>query len=97
MVLNVAFHRDRRDFSEFLLHHIVTIVLVGFSYTVNFLPVGAVIMLLMDFSDIFVAIFKMAVDIHETLQTYLFLVMASTWAYFRIWYFPMYVLTYYYE
>lgn len=65
MVLNVLFHRDRRDFSEFLLHHILTIALVLFSYSVNFLPVGAIIMLLMDFSDIFVAVFKMAVDVNE--------------------------------
>ena len=97
MVVNMLFHRDRRDFSEFLLHHIITIALVLFSYTVNFLPIGAVIMLIMDFSDIFVAIFKMAVDVHDTIQVCFFLVMVITWTFFRIWYFPVYVLYPYYE
>jgi acyl-CoA-dependent ceramide synthase len=55
----------RRDFSEFLLHHIITIVLIGASYYSNYIPVGAVIMLVMDFSDIFVAIFKMTIDVND--------------------------------
>ncbi len=92
MVLNVCFHRDRRDFSEFLLHHILTIALVLFSYIVNFLPIGAIIMLLMDFSDIFVAVFKMAVDVNEVFQTINFFIMLFTWIYIRIWHFPIYVL-----
>ena len=68
MLLNLLFHRHRRDFSEFLLHHIVTIVLILFSYIVNLRPVGSVVMFIMDFSDIFVAIFKMTVDVNKSVQ-----------------------------
>ena len=58
-------HRHRRDFSEFLLHHIITLVLVSSSYYLNLIPIGAAIMLTMDFSDIFVALFKINVDVNE--------------------------------
>jgi len=89
MMVNILFHRDRRDFSEMFLHHIVTIVLILFSYTVNFLPVGSVIMLIMDFSDIFVAVFKMAVDVQDTIQNFFFFLMLATWIYFRMYFFPV--------
>jgi very-long-chain ceramide synthase len=59
------FHRDRRDFSEFLLHHILTIVLVGYSYGTNVIPIGGSVMLIMDASDALVAIFKLTVDVYE--------------------------------
>ena len=65
-MLNASlFHRDRRDFSEFLLHHIVTIVLVGYSYSTNVIPIGGSIMLVMDASDVLVAVFKLTVDVYE--------------------------------
>lgn len=67
-VLAVSFHRNRRDFSEFVLHHILTMVLIGCSYSTNNLPIGMVIMFTMDFSDIFIATFKLAVDINEVFQ-----------------------------
>jgi len=65
-MLNASlFHRDRRDFSEFLLHHIVTIVLVGYSYSTNVIPIGGSIMLVMDASDVLVAVFKLTIDVYE--------------------------------
>ena len=80
-----------------VLHHITTLVLVLFSYSVNFLTVGAVIMLIMDFSDIFVAVFKMAVDVQDTIQNLFFFLMLVTWTYFRMYFFPIYVLSDYYN
>lgn len=64
-IVAVSFHRSRRDFSEFLLHHIMTMVLISYSYYTNYMPIGMVIMFTMDFSDIFIATFKLAVDINE--------------------------------
>ena len=83
------FHRTRRDFSEFLLHHIMTMVLISYSYYSNFLPIGMVIMFIMDFSDIFIATFKLVVDISEVGQFIMFWVMAISWFWLRIYYFPM--------
>ena len=92
-IINVlGFHRSRRDFSENLLHHIVTIVLVGYSYVTNVIPIGGSIMLIMDASDVFVSIFKLTVDAYERFTLPSFLVMLFTWIYFRIWFFPVYLI-----
>lgn len=55
--------RSKRDFSEMALHHIVTMMLILFSYSTNFLPIGSVIMLIHDITDIFLNIFKIVVEV----------------------------------
>ena len=85
-------HRDRKDFSELLLHHILTIVMVGYSYITNIIPIGGSIMLVMDASDIFTALFKLTVDVSDRLLTPCFTIMVGTWIYFRIWFFPVYLI-----
>lgn len=91
-MLTLAFHRGRRDFAEFLFHHILTIALVLYSYSSNFMPVGSVVMIVMDFTDIFVAMFKMAVDVNEAMQNALFALMFLTWSYYRIYYYSVWVI-----
>jgi very-long-chain ceramide synthase len=93
-IINASlFHRDRRDFSEFLLHHIVTIVLVGYSYGTNVIPIGGAIMLVMDASDVLVAVFKLTVDAYDHLQFPAFLMMVAGWVYFRLWFYPVYLIS----
>lgn len=89
-------HRNRRDFSEMFLHHIFTMALVIFSYGVNFLPIGAVIMLVMDISDIFVSFFKITVDVWEYFQNLSYVVMLLTWAFFRLYHYPVWQIYEYY-
>ena len=92
-MLNASlFHRDRRDFSEFLLHHIVTIVLVGYSYCTNVIPIGSSIMLIMDASDVLVAVFKLTVDVYEKIQVPSYFLMLSGWIYLRLWFYPVYLI-----
>ena len=67
----------------------MTMVLIGYSYYSNFIPIGAVIMLVMDFTDIFVALFKISIDVNEGIQVLFFYSMLGTWVYYRIWYFPV--------
>ncbi len=93
-IINASlFHMDRRDFSEFLLHHIVTIVMVGYSYGTNIIPIGGPIMLVMDASDVLVAVFKLTVDAYDKLQFPCFIAMTAGWIYFRLWFFPVYLMT----
>jgi hypothetical protein len=66
--------------------------MVGYSYTTNVIPIGGSIMLVMDASDIFTALFKLTVDVSETLQFPCLIMMIATWIYFRIWFFPMYLM-----
>jgi hypothetical protein len=92
------FNRQRGDFSEVLLHHVLTIVLVIFSYSISFLPIGAVIMLVMDASDIFVCIFKICADVSKNLTLASYLPMFISWVYLRMYLFPFGILLpFYYE
>ena len=43
----------RKDFWQMLAHHIVTLLLIHFSWITNFVRIGTLIMLLHDFADIF--------------------------------------------
>lgn len=86
------FHRDRKDFSEFLLHHILTIVLVGYSYVTNVIPIGGSVMLIMDASDIFTALFKLTVDVSDAFLMPSYVLMLTSWVYFRMWFFPIYLM-----
>ena len=88
----VILHRKRFDFTENLLHHIVTIVMVGYSYATNIFPIGIPIMLVMDLSDVFVSIFKLTVDVSDRIQAPAFFTMIFTWAYLRMWFFPVYLM-----
>lgn len=54
-------------------------------------------MILMDSSDVFVAMFKMAVDVNETMQNILFTLMFVTWTYLRMYLFPVHVIYPMYE
>lgn len=61
----VIFQRNRYDFTENVLHHIVTNVMISYSYATNIFPIGIPIMLVMDFSDVFVSIFKQTIDVYD--------------------------------
>lgn len=89
--LVILFHRKRHDFAEFLFHHIMTLTLVSFGYYTNMTPLG-VIMLIMDCSDIFVAIFKMTIDVNETTQVFSYIAMIISWFYLRLYFFPIYLI-----
>ena len=97
LVATVLFHRNRKDFSEFILHHVVTVCLILFAYYSNLIPIGSVIMLIHDVPDVFVALLKSTVDIssHGTAYTTWFL-MAGSWFYFRLYLLPFYVIYPYY-
>ena len=50
----------RRDWLESMIHHVVTVGLLAYSYYVNFTRVGIMIMLVHDISDIFLEISKLS-------------------------------------
>ena len=98
LLYTMGFQRDRRDFPEYILHHTLTLVLVLFSYIINFLPIGAVIMLVHDFPDVFISLFKITSDIISSkYQNILAGIMFPLWLYCRIYFFPVYLIGKYYE
>ena len=72
------------------LHHLMSVVMLSYTYSAALLPVGQAIMLLMDCSNIFVSLFKMTVDVfkNELLQNAIFGVNIAVWLYLRILVYP---------
>lgn len=98
LIYTIIFDRKRVDFPEYVLHHFLTFTLIYFSYVVNYLPVGAAVMILHDVTDLTVSIFKMVVDITPSgVQVLGYILMVVSWVHFRLWYFPGFVILRIYE
>lgn len=98
LLYTILFQSERRDFPEYIFHHILTLVLILFSYSINFLPIGAVIMFVHDLPDIFVSIFKLTQDlIPMQIQFIINSSVILSWIYFRLYVFPMHLIKVYYE
>ena len=80
----------RNDFIEMFLHHVVTLLLYGFSYLCMFTAAGSSIMFLHDIADIFTSFVRCFT---ETTLVSILLVnavgMTFSWAYTRLFVFPM--------
>jgi len=97
-VYSLIFMRKRRDFPEYILHHIITLGLVLFSYCTNQLSLGAVVMLTHDFTDCLVSIFKIFADVVSKKWQYFTLIsMVIGWIYFRLYFFQIHVIHHYYQ
>lgn len=81
------------DFWEMLLHHIVSCTLVSFSYFLNYVRIGSLVLLLHGATDVFIYLSKALVDtqyIRLTVMSYFTLIAAYAW--FRIYVFPVAVM-----
>ncbi|CAL1133609.1 unnamed protein product [Cladocopium goreaui] len=81
------------DFWEMMLHHLVTCCLVLFSFGLNYLRVGSLVLLLHGITDIFINLSKALVDTSNTrliVASYFALVVSYVW--FRILVFPISIM-----
>ncbi|KAG8953748.1 hypothetical protein FRC04_001953 [Tulasnella sp. 424] len=58
LILVLRLEKPRKDFTELVIHHIVTLWLIGWSYLINLTPIGNAVFITMDVSDIFLAFAK---------------------------------------
>ncbi|KAF8605523.1 longevity assurance proteins LAG1/LAC1 [Ceratobasidium sp. AG-I] len=58
LVLLLGLEKPRKDFTELVIHHFVTIYLVSSSYIVNLTWIGNAVFITMDVSDVFLALSK---------------------------------------
>jgi acyl-CoA-dependent ceramide synthase len=56
LVMLLMLEKPRKDFKELVLHHIVTLALIGLSYRFHFTYIGLIIYITMDVSDFFLAV-----------------------------------------
>lgn len=59
LVLALRLEKPRRDYTELVIHHFVTLWLIGWSYLINLTWIGNLIYMTMDWSDVFLAAAKM--------------------------------------
>jgi hypothetical protein len=64
LILNVE--ARRKDHVQMMTHHIVTVALMAASYFMNFTRSGALIMVLMDWCDIFLPVRHPPLDFLDT-------------------------------
>lgn len=83
------FLRKRRDFPEMLLHHLMSVVMITYSYATALLPIGAAIMIIMDCSNIFMSLFK-AVEIYPA-RLPIFVINLFVWLYMRVLVYPTFI------
>ncbi|KAF0686250.1 Aste57867_21955 [Aphanomyces stellatus] len=84
----------RKDYVIMMSHHVVTIALVSWSYQMGFLPVGVLVLILHDASDVPLDLLKMANYMKlEDRRGYfvsevLFVIMTTIWFYCRVYLYP---------
>mmetsp|Transcript_73460 Transcript_73460/g.215459 ORF Transcript_73460/g.215459 Transcript_73460/m.215459 type:complete len:327 (+) Transcript_73460:64-1044(+) len=89
----VLLETRKPDFWEMLLHHTIACTLVSYSYVLNYVRVGSLVLLLHGATDVFIYASKAVVDTPYTriiAASYFALILAYAW--FRIFIFPMYVM-----
>lgn len=83
------FDVKRKDFAQMFIHHVCTVMLIGISFTASMSRIGTCIMLLHDFSDIFLEATKMSKYTHSSnCANIFFVVFAVTFFISRILIFP---------
>ena len=89
------FDIKRKDFWQMFIHHIVTVLLLSFSWTCNFHRIGTMVMVIHDFADIpldgakIFSYLKM-----RRLSNILFALLAFSWIFTRIVLLPYRIIAY---
>ncbi|GAA5865293.1 hypothetical protein JCM8547_005047 [Rhodosporidiobolus lusitaniae] len=86
IILVMGLEKPRSDFKELVIHHIVTLWLVGWSYAINLTLIGTAVFVSMDLPDICLAISKCLnyLDLQRTSEVS-FVFFLGVWHYLRHW------------
>ena len=76
-----------------MLHHIITVGLIVFSFFNNYVRIGSLVLLIHDVSDIFGALTKVTMHCkYEIITIFNYIGMLSLWIYFRLYVYPFKVI-----
>jgi len=91
-------------FWEMFLHHCMAVFLIFFSYLMNGVRVGVLVLFVHDPTDVFLCFGRMLADFKvqsKVLKYANFIMLVITWVFFRLWAFPKCIvgtaITYYFE
>jgi acyl-CoA-dependent ceramide synthase len=84
IVLVFRLEKPRKDYKEYVAHHIVTLWLIGWSYGINLTFIGNAVYTSMDVPDFFLALVKVFNYLRwGWTQNILFIIFIGVWTYFR--------------
>ncbi|XP_045573647.1 LAG1 homolog, ceramide synthase 2 isoform X1 [Salmo salar] len=93
LVFSVASDVKRKDFKEQMVHHMATIFLISFSWCVNYIRAGTLIMLLHDSSDYLLESAKIFIYAGwRNTSNYVFFLFAAVFIFTRLYIFPFYII-----
>jgi len=93
IIAHFTVESKRKDFYQMLIHHVITVALIGWSIHAKFYRIGGVVMLLHDVNDIFLELAKLLKYIRWEKTAHFFLVsLVLCWGWTRIYLFPSKVL-----
>ena len=85
VVLALQLEKPRKDYHELIVHHVVTLLLIGLSYIFHFTRIGLAVFITMDASDVFLAASKNLNYIDSPLTMPFFGSFVVIWFYTRHW------------
>ncbi|KAK3691579.1 sphingosine N-acyltransferase lag1 [Vermiconidia calcicola] len=83
LVLMLQLEKPRKDFRELVLHHIITLALIGLSYRFHFAYMGVAVYITHDISDFFLATSKLLNYIDSPITPPYLVLFMTIWAYTR--------------
>ncbi|KAG7384404.1 Ceramide synthase 6 [Phytophthora boehmeriae] len=93
LLFMLFFSPIRNDFIEMLLHHLVTIILIGGSYLANYAAMGALVAFTHDIGDVTGYAIKSVVDTGNTpLIGFMYIVLLISWGYTRLYVYPFHLI-----
>ncbi|XP_052803608.1 ceramide synthase 2-like [Mya arenaria] len=93
LIFTLCFDHRRKDFMEMIIHHIATMFLIYFSWQINFVRTGSLVLFVHDAADPWLALSK-ATDYlkWDSAKTVCFVTFLVVWISTRLVYFPFWVL-----
>jgi acyl-CoA-dependent ceramide synthase len=86
LVLLLGLEKPRKDYAELVVHHFVTLWLIGWSYLINLTLIGNAVYMSMDIPDAFLAFSKLLNYMRwEQTKNVSFAIFVVVWTYFRHW------------
>eukprot|EP00051_Salpingoeca_urceolata_P005062 m.70067 g.70067 ORF g.70067 m.70067 type:complete len:294 (-) comp14034_c0_seq1:192-1073(-) len=90
---HVLFEVERKDYWPMFFHHIVTILLIGFSYLYGYHGIGMLVLMCHDASDVFLEGAKLfRYTQFELASTITFAMLIVSWVWYRLYLFPVFVI-----
>ncbi|KAJ4716317.1 LAG1 longevity assurance like [Melia azedarach] len=89
----ITWETRRKDFSVMMSHHVITVILIGYSYLTRFFQIGSIILALHDASDVFMEAAKVFKYSENELGASVFFgLFAISWLILRLIFFPFWVI-----